>query len=110
MVWVVVGVSAASPCVAEDGDTLFHWCENLPDAAMGYIVGVADALSARRGLHFCMPERVTRGQLQEVVCGYRRRLPVMSLSMSALPAKPAGLCSNLVAARGALRWRLQREG
>jgi hypothetical protein len=34
VVWVVVGVSAASPCVAEDGDTLFHWCENLPDAAM----------------------------------------------------------------------------
>jgi hypothetical protein len=75
MVSVVVGVSTASPCVAEDGSTLYHWCENLPDAAMGYIVGVADALSTRRALPFCMPERVARGQLQDVVCGYLRDKP-----------------------------------
>jgi Rap1a immunity proteins len=72
---VVASLAAASPCVAEDGDTLHHWCENLPDAAMGYIVGVADALSARRALSFCMPDGVTRGQLQEVVCGYLREDP-----------------------------------
>jgi Ssp1 endopeptidase immunity protein Rap1a len=75
VVSVVAGVWAASPCVAEDGSTLYHWCENLPDAAMGYIVGVADALSTRRALPFCMPERVTRGQLQDVVCGYLREDP-----------------------------------
>ena len=71
----VVGMWAASPCVAEDGRTLYHWCENLPDAAMGYIVGVADVQAMRDAVPFCMPEGVTRGQLQAVVCGYLRDEP-----------------------------------
>lgn len=81
-----------------DGNQLFELCAGQSPICTGYVMGIADAKDRdKQGISFCIPDGVSKTQLQDVVVNYlrkntERRFPAPLLVGAALAE--AFRCSN----------------
>ena len=75
-VTLVAMVPAAVAAYQLDGNQLFEICSGQHQICTGYVMGVADARDRdTHGIAFCIPDGVSKAQLQEVVVTYLRNSP-----------------------------------
>ncbi|TCN32473.1 Rap1a/Tai family immunity protein [Sinorhizobium americanum] len=77
IVAAILGFAFASPAAAQfyTGNKLHELCEKRNGISLGYAVAVSDWVMTEMRKDACIPDKVTTGQLHDIICGFLTNHP-----------------------------------